>query len=51
VTIHVGEEGGAYGIAEIRDIVSTMRHRFVMLPPASNRCHRPNPAFDGKEEE
>jgi adenosine deaminase len=25
VTIHVGEEGGAYGIAEIREVVSTLR--------------------------
>jgi adenosine deaminase len=25
VTIHVGEEGGAYGIAEIRGVVSTLR--------------------------
>ncbi|HEV3478655.1 MAG TPA: hypothetical protein VG144_04320 [Gaiellaceae bacterium] len=25
VTIHVGEEGGEYGIAEIRDVVSTLR--------------------------
>ena len=24
-TIHVGEEGGAYGIAEIREVVSTLR--------------------------
>jgi hypothetical protein len=25
VTIHLGEEGGAYGIAEIREVVSTLR--------------------------
>jgi hypothetical protein len=25
VTIHVGEEGGEYGIAEIREVVSTLR--------------------------
>ena len=25
VTIHVGEEGGAYGIAEVREVVSTLR--------------------------
>jgi adenosine deaminase len=25
VTIHVGEEGGEYGIAEIRDVVSSLR--------------------------
>ena len=25
MTIHVGEEGGEYGIAEIREVVSTLR--------------------------
>jgi adenosine deaminase len=52
VTIHVGEEGGEYGIAEIREVVSTLRPDRIGHGIPAAICATPNlltKALEGEE--